>query len=175
MIYCKNGVLLSRFSEMVWKNMGSDKNGWVEITKDTYDTLAADILESLDDTQSDGQPKAPKPAGAAAAKQLDSEKEYTASMARFKGLKADGLLAEALVQLEAAAKIKDSSYVKGQLTLLKKEIAAAQEIADLLKMGDDTIQKDPDTAKEFYESVLKADPKNEYALAQIKIIEELPL
>lgn len=109
MIYAEKGTMKTAFTAMVWKNMGSNKNGWVQITKEQYEGSAPT-----------GQPTS-KPAN------VENEAKYRQLYEQGKGFEQDGKLADAKVKFEEALAIKSSPNLKGKINKLAKAIAEAAE------------------------------------------------
>ena len=120
MVYAKKGTLKTQYSDMVWKAMGTNKNGWVEVTKAQY-TGDAPVAKS----------GGTKPAG------LDNEAAYLKVYNQGKGLEKDGKLVEAKAKFVAALALKSTPNLKGKITKLTNLIEAAAKAA----LGKDDAQK----------------------------------
>ena len=116
------------FTDMVWKNMGKNKNGWI-----------AD----------DGS----MPEIVAAAADVEDSAEYLKLTEQAKGLLTDGKLVESLAKYQAALAIKSNSFVKGQINKITALIET--EFAQLVADGDAAVKtQDFETAVEKYGAAL---------------------
>lgn len=92
------------FTELIWKGMGKNKNGWEIDNSEDVDNAAAEL-----DLQDNG--------------------DYLARTKEGKALLEKGNLAGALAAYQAAQAVKDNSYVKGQIykisALINAELAPA--------------------------------------------------
>lgn len=139
MIYAEKGTMKTVFSQMVWKNMGANKNGWKQISKEQYDGTAP--------TGSDagGEPSA-----------LQDEQKYRTLYEQGKGFEQDGKYASALQRYQAAYDIKASPSLKGKINKMAKALEDAKqdesrnELIETAKAA--LLENDFETAIEAYES-----------------------
>lgn len=108
MIHAQKGTMQTKFTAMVWKHMGVNKNGWQQISEEQYVGGA--------------------PSGAPTGKPSDvnTEAEYKKLYAQGKGFEQDTNLVEALARFESAAALKPSPSIKGKIAKLKQAIAELQ-------------------------------------------------
>lgn len=135
-IYAENGTRKTRFTAMVWKHMGKNKNGWTEISKAQYEGKAPT-------GKSDEKPA-----------DLADETRYRQLYDQAKGFEADGKLAEAKGKYEEALALKSSPTLKGKITKMGKTIEAAAKNdnrKELIEMAEAAlVENDFETALESY-------------------------
>lgn len=135
-IYAEKGTMKTKFSTMVWKHMGKNKNGWTGISKAQYEGKAPT-------GKSDEKPA-----------DLADETRYRQLYDQAKGFEADGKLAEAKGKYEEALTLKSSPTLKGKITKLGKAIEAAAKNnnrKELIEMAETAlVENDFETALESY-------------------------
>lgn len=138
-IYAEKGGQTTRFTKMIWKNMGKKKNGWVEITKAQYEGKAP--TGKATDTPPDD---------------LTDEKRYRELYDQGKGFEKDGKFTEARERYEAALALKSSPTLKGKINKMveaEEQEAERGNRAELVEMGDHAMAvNDFETALESYEA-----------------------
>ena len=117
-IYAKKGNQTTRFTAFVWKNMGPNKNGWVQTTEGGQTATKSTTAASND---------------------VESEKLYRRLNDNAKGFIKDGKLPEALAKLKEAAEIKTTKQLTNKIEELEKQIAEASESGDENQELFDTI------------------------------------
>lgn len=146
-IYAEKGNSTTIFNTMIWKNMGSNKNGWTKISKERFDAIA------------NGEEVGPLVSNIETPKvsnDLDMEAEYRKLVDQAKGFVEDKKWDEAKIKFEAAAQIKPSNYLKGEIN----KMVIASGVVALVSQGNDLSLDDPKAAKAFYEEALALDPGN---------------
>ena len=111
-IYARKGKMQTKFTRMVWKNMGENKNGWQEITKAEFDGKAPSGQSSK------------APAG------LQDEATYRKLYDQGKGFETDEKYTEALAKYEEAYTIKPSSALKGRINKMTAAIEEQSKAGD---------------------------------------------
>lgn len=157
-IYAEKGTQKTRFTAMVWKHMGANKNGWVQITKAQYDGSAPT-----------GKSNGKKPEG------LEDEAKYRQIFDQGKGFEADGKLEDALGRYEEALALKSSPALKGKITKVKKAMEAAKKTDnrnELVQMATEAlVENDFELAIESLESAQEIE-KTEETAAKIEEIKK---
>ena len=131
-IYAKKGTQFTIFSEIIWREMGSDKNGWEEITKAQYSAKAATEKKPAD---------------------VGNEKEYRELYERGKGFEKDGDYVRAAEEYRKAYDKKPNASLKGKLNKMNNLIEEDANREELIEMGDTAKEsKDYEGALEAYEA-----------------------
>lgn len=110
--------LKSKFTQMIWKNMGANKNGWKEITKEQF--------------EAEGPAPAPKGGKTQTPEDVQKEAKYKEVYGQAKGLETDGEFEKAIKKFEEALAIKPNNKgLKTKINKLKQtiiDLAKAEEI-----------------------------------------------
>ena len=137
LVYAQKGTAKTRFTALIWKNMGKNKNGWVPISKEHYDSKTVTA--------------APGAAGNAGG-EVVNEQEYRKLFDQGKGFEADGKVQEAFAKFQAAYAIKPNNSLKGRINKIDKAIQEGKARAALIIAGDASIAEgDYETGLDAYE------------------------
>lgn len=130
--YNKQRNTYSRYTAFLWSQMGKDKGGWAEISKEAWQKQSGDKSSTA------------KPLEVASTK---STAEYKTIFEQGRGFEKDGALAEALDRYTAAAEIKKTKTLTAKIDKLTTQV---NQYKNLIQAGDEAM------TAEFYTEAVEA-------------------
>ena len=130
-VKARKGDMTTTFTDMIWRNMGKNKNGWTAITESDFSGVQADLK----------------------AAQANTGISYKDLVARAKGLETDGVLDKALELFKQAYAVKQTKALATKIGKMEEvletqaKVEQAQPLVEAAKQMADN--EDYATAIEF--------------------------